>query len=108
MPSAALRWTDLFAERAVRLPGVEVVRSRFGDRRAFRAGSREIAHEHGPNEIDLRLSRAEIHERWDTLRGDSRIGFRPGRSDWITIAVRSREDLELACELFETAWRTVQ
>ena len=68
----------------------------------------EVAHEHGPREIDLRLTREVIRELRVELRADPRIGFRQSPSDWITVAIESAEDAEFASELFERAWRAIQ
>ncbi len=99
---------DLLDQRIVALTAVRKGRSRFGGRSAYLVGKQEIAHRHGPRELDLRLTREVIHERRDDLRADSRVGMRPGPSDWVTITVRTPKDVEFAFELFEEAWRATQ
>jgi Family of unknown function (DUF5519) len=99
---------DLLDQRVQDLPGVRKGRSRFGGRWAYLIEAREIAHVHGPRELDLRLTREVIRDRRASLRADSRIGFRPGPSDWLSVRVRTSEDVEFAFELFEEAWRASQ
>ena len=99
---------DLLDRRIRELPGVRRGRSRFGGRDAYLLDGREVAHFHESDEIDLRLTRDVIRERRAALRGDPRIGFRDGRSDWLTVRLRAPEDVEFAFELFEELWRASQ
>jgi hypothetical protein len=99
---------ELVERRFLALEGVRKGRSRFGNRVAYLLGTRELAHVHGPAELDLRLTRGIIRDRREQLREDPRVGFRPGRSDWLTVALRTTEDVGFAFELFEDAWRAAQ
>jgi hypothetical protein len=94
--------------RILGLSGVEKGKSRFGPRAAYRIEGREFVHLHGPRELDLRLTRAAIRELRETLRGDPRVGFRSGPSDWVSIAVAEARDVEFAFALVEEAWRANQ
>lgn len=90
------------------MPGVRAGRSRWRGRVAYLLDEREVAHFHGSNEIDLRLTRDMIRERRAALRGDPRVGFRRGSSDWLTVKLRAPEDVEFVFDLFEELWRASQ
>ena len=93
--------TDQLRARLAQLSGVVEATSRFGheNRVAWRAGTREIAHLHSMNVIDIRVPTV-LQRRW---RSDSRFTPRPRRSDWIEYRFRSRDDIELAAVLVELA-----
>jgi hypothetical protein len=99
---------SLFELRVLDIPEVRKGRSRFGGHPAFWVGSREIAHCHDRQEIDVRLTRALIREDRAVLREDRRISLRKNSSDWITVRVLTTPDVELALALVERAWRAAQ
>jgi hypothetical protein len=88
--------------RILRLGGVELRRSRFTGDEAFFAGPREIAHFHGEDVLDVRLTRARLRALGDALRADPRATLRPG-SDWCAFAFAGRADLDRATELVAEA-----
>ena len=83
--------------RLAQLKGVIETTSRFGRelRLAWRSGSREIAHLHSVDVIDIRLP-ATLQRQW---RGDVRLRPRPRRSDWIECRFHSHDDIEFAAML---------
>ena len=92
---------DQLRARLAQLSGVVEATSRFGreNRVAWRAGTREIAHLHSTNVIDIRVPTV-LQRQW---RSDSRFTPRPRRSDWIEYCFRSPDDIELAAALIEMA-----
>ena len=85
------------------LTGVQRRKSRWGNHPAYFVDDREFVHFHSRREIDIRLTRRFQRLDGDKLRRDPRIGFRKGNSEWITFAVRTREDLEVALQLIKLA-----
>jgi hypothetical protein len=93
--------TERLRQRLLSIPGVAETRTRFGTRTrmAWRVGTREIAHMHAADVIDIRVP-ATLQKRW---RGDPRLTPRPRRSDWIECRCASATDLEFAAMLVEIA-----
>jgi hypothetical protein len=83
--------SDLLRTGLSALPGVEFTQSRFGSGKhpAWRIEGREFAHLHSDALLDLRLPR-KIQSR---LRGDSRVRFRAGRSEWLELEFHSEQDV---------------
>lgn len=77
--------------------------SRYGDKAALFAGSREIAHLEAPGVIDLRITRAG----WSRLRADFRddpaVWRDPSRREWIELHLGSVADLDRVRRLLTTA-----
>jgi hypothetical protein len=77
--------------------------SRYGDKPALFAGSREIAHLQAPGVIDLRITRAG----WSRVRAqfcdDPAVWHDPSRRDRIELHLRSVADLDRLCQLPTTA-----
>lgn len=90
---------QLRARAAELLPELEERPSRFGGALAFRRGQREVAHFHGPQELDLRLP-AEVRR---ALADEPRAVFRHGRSEWVAFRFRRAADLPRALELLALA-----
>lgn len=84
-------------------PEIELKKSRFADKEAFFVGKREIAHFHGNNEIDIRLTKAEIRKRGYAKTGDSRIHLRNPSGDWVEVGFRKEQDLDLVVEIASAA-----
>lgn len=94
---------DRLATRILELDDVELRTSRFSKAEAFFVGRREFAHFHAGDEIDVRLTRAEIRRRRAALDADPRVR-RPNRSgDWIEVRFAGPADLEWALELVVAA-----
>jgi hypothetical protein len=80
------------------LPGVALKASRFGGgSEAFYVGSREFAHFHAGNEIDLRVTRAAIRPETKALAADRKATLRGG--DWVEYRFPRRTDLDRVMEL---------
>ena len=75
----------------------------FTDDDAFWVNGKDIAHFHGKNAIELRLTKAEISARRSELRDDPRFELRRGTSDWITVRYASLRDVALVLELAKIA-----
>lgn len=86
------------------LAGVEPRKSPWPNQRAYVVAGREFAHFHGRTEIDIRLTRGMQARHRERLRGDPRVGFRGGRSEWVTFALQEAEDVSVAFELIQLAW----
>lgn len=75
-------------------PGVELRPSRFGgEGEAFCLGRREFAHFHVGNELDLRLTKAEVRTLRDALDGDDRATV-SGGGDWVELRFSRRPHLD--------------
>ena len=59
----------------------------FGPEDAFWCNGKEIAHFHGADVVELRLTKAVIRELRPLLRADDRVTLRKGTSDWIEVRV---------------------
>jgi hypothetical protein len=90
-----------------RWPGVEIGKSRFGGLEAFFVEGREFAHFHGPNELDIRLTRRvqRVQRAQPSLLEDERVGFRERPSDWVTYRFENSEDCKCAEALLRLAWQ---
>ena len=102
-PCARVTLKQQLTKRILDLHAVDQRPSRFADKPAFFVGRREIAHFHGNNAIDLRLTRARIGALKAELQEDSRVELRPSASDWVEFTFRRKQDLDRAVELVELA-----
>ena len=103
MPEIDLR---KFLDAAIpEMPGVEVGKSRFGNRPAYFVDGVEFVHFHSPRELDVRLTRRFQRIGGPMLRADARIGFRKANSEWVTLTVAIDADLEFAREVVKMAWQ---
>jgi Family of unknown function (DUF5519) len=82
-------------------PGVETAPHRFGGVE-FRLGRRELGHLHGARIADLPFPRRVRDEL--IAQGRARPHHVLPDSGWITISIRSPEDVEPAIELFRMAY----
>jgi hypothetical protein len=73
-------------------PAVER-RSRYGDKPALWAASREIAHLEAPGVIDLRITRAGWLQVKDRFGADPAVRSDRSRRDWIELRLDSAVDL---------------
>jgi hypothetical protein len=80
-------------------------KSRFGDSRSYFLADREIAHFHGDERMDVRLTRERIRELKADSALDSRVLTRGPTADWATVRVAKAEDISLAVQLVEEAIR---
>jgi Family of unknown function (DUF5519) len=77
--------------------------SRYGDKPALVAGSREIAHLEAPGVIDLRITRNGWSRVSADFGDDPAVRHDPGRRDWIELHLGSLEDLERLGPVLRTA-----
>jgi Family of unknown function (DUF5519) len=88
-----LRWEAFVTAMLAAGPALER-RSRYGDKPALLAGSREIAHLEAPGVIDLRITRAGWVQVRDEFGHDAAVHHDPSRRDWIELYLRSPADLD--------------
>jgi hypothetical protein len=69
-------------------------RSRYGDKPALFAGSREIAHLEQDGAIDLRITRAGWARARQDFAADPAVLHDPGRRDWIELRPNHASDLD--------------
>jgi hypothetical protein len=91
--------------RLQRLPFLTRRKSRFGDSHSYFLADREIAHFHGDERMDVRLTRERIRELRSDGALDPRIKTRGPSADWATVRVVEERDISLAVELVEDAIR---
>jgi Family of unknown function (DUF5519) len=77
--------------------------SRYGDKQALVAGTREIAHLEAPGVIDLRITRGGWSRVSADFGDDPAVRHDPGRRDWIELHLSSLEDIERLGPLLRTA-----
>jgi hypothetical protein len=75
----------------------------FADGLAWWVNAKEIAHFHAGGEIEIRLTKAVIREQRAELRTDERVTLRPGTSDWLTVKVETKRDVDFVVGLVEQA-----
>jgi hypothetical protein len=85
------------------LPASRIQTSRWGKREAYVAGTQEVAHLHGPHEVDIRLTWERIRDYRAERPADPRFRFRPQRSDWVVVRVSGSEDLPFLQSILEEA-----
>jgi hypothetical protein len=88
-----LRWEAFVTAMLAAGPATER-RSRYGDKPALFAGSREIAHLEAPGVIDLRITRAGWARVREDFGYDAAVHHDPARRDWIELHLRSPADLD--------------
>jgi hypothetical protein len=96
---------DELAGRLVQIPGVIRHPSPKGHGDAFFAGDREIAHFHGDQRLDVRLTRELIGQRKSEHAFDERVRTRGPSADWVAVRIAGAQDLPLALSLAEDAVR---
>jgi hypothetical protein len=89
--------------RCADIAGAALGDGAFADGPAIWVGKREIAHFDGPDDLEVRLTRAVIRERRSELRANEGIELRRSTSDWVLVRVRSGPDFDLAYALVEAA-----
>jgi hypothetical protein len=92
-----------FMNRCADVAGAALGDGAFSPGPAIWVGQREVAHFDGPDHLDVRLTRGVIRARRPELRGDDRVEFRPGTSDWVRIRAASQSELDRALEFVRDA-----
>lgn len=87
------------------LPLLTRRKSRFGDSQSYFLADREIAHFHGDERMDVRLTRERIRELKADGALDSRVRTRGPSADWASVRVSDAGDVPLAVQLVEEAIR---
>ena len=75
----------------------------FSDVTAWWVNGKEVAHFHGADEIEIRLTKPVIRDRRAELKADDRVALRPSSSDWLTVTLRAPADVEFVVGLVEHA-----
>jgi Family of unknown function (DUF5519) len=68
---------------------------------AYFAGSQEIAHFHGDERIDVRLTRNQIRQRISERPFDEGVTTRGPSADWVAVRISKEQDLSVAVSLVE-------
>jgi luciferase-like monooxygenase len=87
------------------LPGVIRHASRWGQTHAYLVGNREIAHFHGDERMDVRLTKEVIRLRKSENGFDERVRTRGPSAEWASVRVAEARDIPLAVALVEEAVR---
>jgi hypothetical protein len=94
-------------ERAlIGTPGLIRRPSRRGTGHTYSVGDREIAHFHGDERLDVRLTRERISLRLAESPFDARVRTRGPSADWVAVRVVESHDITLALSLVAEAMRT--
>jgi hypothetical protein len=93
---------DLEARLAA-VPGVVRRPSRWGHAFAYHLAQREIAHFHGDQRMDVRLTKERIREYVSNHAFDERVKVRGPSAEWVAVRVLEARDIPLALKLFEEA-----
>jgi hypothetical protein len=87
------------------LPGVLQRPSRYGHGSSYFVGNREIAHFHGDERMDIRLTKEVIRESKAAGTLDPRVRTRGPSAEWVEVHVAEIRDIPLALALVEEAIR---
>ena len=91
-------------EALLSIDGVLESDSIFSDDMAYWVNGKEIAHFHGQDSLELRLTRPVIRELRDQLKAEPQVKLRNASSDWLIMSFASAADVGLiarhqACRL---------
>jgi Family of unknown function (DUF5519) len=101
--SASVR--EALEARLQGLPGIARRPSRHGDSQSYFVGEREIAHFHGDERMDVRLTKERIRELKEQGAFDERVATRGPSAEWVTVQVVAMSDLASAVRWVEEALR---
>lgn len=79
--------------------------SRFGDSQSYFVADREIAHFHGDQRMDIRLTKERIPELKSVGVLDSRVKTRGRTAEWVAVTLADSRDVEYVLQLMEEAIR---
>jgi hypothetical protein len=94
---------DAFVDAMLATGHVREGRSRYADKPALFAGTREIAHLEPDGSIDLRVTRGGWAQAGAAFAADPAVHRDPGRRDWIELRLRSPADLDRLAPLLAIA-----
>jgi hypothetical protein len=103
--AASMSVRNELERRLERYPRLERRPSRFGDSHSYFVGGREIAHFHGDERMDLRLTRERIRELKAEGALDPRVKTRGPSADWAAVRLVEPGDVALALQLMDEAMR---
>jgi len=89
--------------RLMKVPGVSRRPSRRGPGHTYFVGEQEIAHFHGDQRLDVRLTRERIRQSKSEGSFDDRVRTRGPSADWVAVQISEIPDLDLAISLVEQA-----
>jgi hypothetical protein len=87
------------------LPDVARHASRWGHAHAYFVGDREIAHFHGDQRLDVRLTKERIRELKSEGALDARVKTRGPSAEWAAVTVVETRDVAFAIFLVQEAVR---
>jgi hypothetical protein len=91
---------EAFIKRCAKaIDGAELGDAVFSEGHALWVGTREMAHAHGENTVEIRLTKDGIRARRVELRADGRVKLRKNASDWIEFDIVDERDETDAFEL---------
>lgn len=85
------------------MPGLTRLPGRRGTGSRWVAGSQEIAHFHGEERLDIRLTKERIRLYVQEQRFDERVRTRGPSAEWINLRLDRSADLDLALSLVSEA-----
>src|ERR1700689_2845701 len=91
--------------RLMAIPGLARRPARRGEGFVYCNGDLEIAHFHGDERIDVRLTREHIPKLKIAGAFDARVRTRGPSADWVAVTVSDPRDLSLALRLVNEALR---
>ena len=87
--------------RLEELPGLTRRPSRSGGSRSYFLAGREVAHFHGDQRMDLRLTKERVPKLKSAGLLDSRVTIRGQYAEWVAVALTDPRDVEYALQLLE-------
>jgi hypothetical protein len=97
---------ELLERRLLEIPKLSQRPSRRGHGSTYFAGDHEVAHFHGEERIDVRLTRGRIHPTGSVREFDKRVTTRGPSADWVAVRIEEVQDVPLALSLVKEAIET--
>ncbi len=94
---------DELERRLGEMPGLVRRPARRGEGHVYLTGSCEIAHFHGDERMDVRLTRERILQLTAKDAFDERVRTRGPSADWVAVRIAETRDLPLALRLVTEA-----
>ena len=94
---------DDLERKLMEIPGLTRRPSRWGHTYAYHVGDREIAHFHGDQRLDVRLTKERIRELKSEGGLDERVRTRGASAEWASVSVREARDVAFAVYLVQEA-----